>query len=389
MTAPHAGLYIHIPFCVKKCAYCDFYSTTDLSLRHDFLDGLVREMELLGSQPFAFDTIYLGGGTPSVLLPQSIELLITKTFNRFDIHTNAEVTIEVNPGTIEVNHLQAYRQTGINRINIGVQSFSAHSLGFLGRIHTKDEAAAAISAARKAGFSNIGFDLIYGLPGQDPDDWQKELEQAVSYSPEHLSCYTLTYEDGTPLEKMRAGGQVQPLGDDAVADLFKIMQDILNKHGYEQYEIANFAKISVKSNLALHDTSYRSQHNQKYWTSAPYIGLGPSAHSFVEPVRSWNVADLHSYLARIEEGTLPIQASETLSHEQRLTETLYLKLRTIEGIDIPWLEEKFHLNFHDCYEDPLNDLVMQKMLELTETRCSLTPKGMRFLDGIVALLVSQ
>lgn len=389
MIAPHAGLYIHIPFCVKKCAYCDFYSTADLALRNDFLDGLVREMKLLESPSFTFDTIYLGGGTPSVLSPHHIAHLIDSAFDHFSFSDNVEITIEVNPGTVDIDNLHAYRQIGIDRINIGVQSFSDDSLGLLGRIHTKDEAAAAINAARKTGFSNIGLDLIYGLPGQDPEAWQKDLQRAVKFSPEHLSCYTLTYEDGTPLGKMRAEGEVKPLGDDAVADLFKIMQHILSRHGYEQYEIANFAKIPAQNTPLHHGTSYRSRHNQKYWTSVPYIGLGPSAHSFAEPVRSWNVADLHTYLDRIEKGSLPIQASETLTREQRLTETLYLALRTVEGIDIPGLEEKFHLNFHDCYEDALGDLAMQEMLELTETRCALTRKGMRFLDGIVALLVNQ
>ena len=389
MTPPHAGLYIHIPFCIKKCAYCDFYSTADLSLRHDFLDGLFREMELLGSRPFAFDTIYLGGGTPSVLPPQSVELLITKAFSQFDIHSNAEITIEVNPGTVDINHLQAYRQTGINRINIGVQSFSDNSLGFLGRIHTKDEAVAAISAARQAGFDNMGLDLIYGLPGQEPEAWQIDLEQAISFSPEHLSCYSLTYEENTPLGKMMTEGKVEPLGDDAVADLFKIMQGILGKQGYEQYEIANFARMYPEDNSPGNSQSYRSQHNQKYWTSAPYIGLGPSAHSFVEPVRSWNVADIQTYLSRLEKGILPMEKSETLTDEQRLTETLYLSLRTREGIDVPRLEKTFGLDFHGRYGEALDDLVMREMLELTETRCSLTPKGMRFLDGIVALLVRQ
>lgn len=386
MTPPNAGLYIHIPFCIKKCAYCDFYSTADLSLRKAFLDSLVREMALLDSSSFAFDTIYLGGGTPSVLAPRSIDNLISKAFTTFDIRPYAEITIEVNPGTVDISHLQAYRQIGINRINIGAQSFSNATLEFLGRIHTKDEAAAAIRAARQAGFDNIGLDLIYGLPGQDSEAWQMDLEQAISFSPEHLSCYTLTYEDNTPLGKMKAEGQVKPLVDDIVADLFKIMQDVLSRHGYEQYEIANFARTPTGEDSV---NSNRSQHNQKYWTSAPYIGLGPSAHSFVAPVRSWNVADIHTYLARIEEGILPIQASETLTRDQRLTETLYLALRTVEGIDIQGLEKTFDLVFHDCYGNVLEDLVMQEMLELTETRCALTRKGMRFLDGVVEMLVSQ
>lgn len=382
-TAP-AGLYIHIPFCEKKCAYCDFFSITDLTRMDAFVDGVIREMEQLDSLPFAFDTIYLGGGTPSVLPARKFEKLLCQASHRFDIQENAEITIEVNPGTVDQDKLRNFREVGINRINIGVQSFSNAALEFLGRIHTVDQAASALSQARRAGFNNLGLDLIYGLPGQTPDSWQKDLEQAIGFSPEHLSCYTLTYEDGTPLGKMKADGRVAPLDDDAVADLFKIMQSVLGRYGYEQYEIANFAKQPAANGV-----SYRSRHNQKYWTSAPTIGLGPSAHSFVTPERRWNVADLHTYLNRLKEGALPIDTRETLTPEQRLTETLYLALRTIEGIDIARLEQTFGIDFKQRYGDTLEDLMREDLIERTQTRCVLTRKGMRFLDGVVELLVGQ
>ncbi len=386
-TTTHAGLYIHIPFCVKRCAYCDFYSVTDLSLQDVFVDALTLEMTLLGDSPLFFDTLYLGGGTPSTLTPQAIDRLISHAFATFDIRTNAEITIEVNPGTVSLNNLRDYRQTGINRINLGVQSFSPAALQFLGRIHTAAEAELSIHSARKAGFDNLGLDLIYGLPGQLPDAWQKDLEQAVGFNPEHLSCYSLTFEEETPLGKMKDDGLVDPLDDDAQADLFKLMQSVLDRHGFEQYEIANFAKIVTIDSIGNKSTSYRSQHNRKYWTSAPYIGLGPSAHSFVEPERRWNVTDIQSYISRLKKGVLPIEEMEVLTDDQRLTESLYLGLRTMEGIDILQLEKTFHLDFHDRYTNALDDLVMQEMLELTETRCALTRKGMRFLDGIVELLL--
>jgi oxygen-independent coproporphyrinogen-3 oxidase len=379
-----AGLYIHIPFCEKKCAYCDFYSIADLTRMDAFVDGVIREMALLKNLPQVFDTIYLGGGTPSVLSAQNIEKLLFQSSNWFDIQEGAEITIEINPGTVDHNKLGDFRQAGINRINIGVQSFSTAALELLGRIHTAEQAVYAISLARQAGFDNLGLDLIYGLPGQSPESWQKELEQAIGVSPEHLSCYTLTYEKGTPLGKMKAQGRVEPLDDDAVADLFKIMQSVLVQHGYEHYEIANFARDTADN-----DISYRSRHNQKYWTSAPYIGLGPSAHSFVEPERRWNVADLHTYLSKLKEGALPVDTSEILTPEQRLTETLYLELRTMEGIDILRLEQTFGLNFHKRYENTLDDLVQEGLIKRTRTRCNLTRKGMRFLDGIVERLISQ
>ncbi len=387
--ATSAGLYIHIPFCTRKCAYCDFFSVTDLSLINAFVDAVICEMELLRDSPLAFDTIYLGGGTPSVVPPGHISRLIKGAVGHFDFGDDVEITIEVNPGTADRQSMLDYRQAGVNRINIGVQSFSNTALRFLSRIHTADEAAAAITHARRAGFLNLGLDLIYGLPGQSPDDWQKDLEHAVGFSPEHLSCYTLTYEKGTPLGKMKADGQVEPLDDDAVADLFKVMQNVLSRHGYEQYEIANFAKMPAKAETADQGTSFRSRHNQKYWTPAPYIGLGPSAHSFVEPERRWNVADLHTYLARLEEGVLPIEASEILTQEQRLTETLYLKLRTREGIDIPRLEHIFGLDFEERYGNVIKDFIQEDLLAIDDQRCFLTPRGMRFLDGIVEMLLNQ
>lgn len=386
-TTTHAGLYIHIPFCVKRCAYCDFYSATDLSLQDAFVDALALEMTLLGDSPLFFDTLYLGGGTPSTLTPQAIDSLISHAFTTFDIRTDAEITIEVNPGTVSLNNLQDYRKTGINRINLGVQSFSPAALQFLGRIHTAAEAESSIHNARKAGFDNLGLDLIYGLPGQLPDAWQKDLEQAIGFYPEHLSCYSLTFEEETPLGKMKDDGRVEPLDDDAMADLFKLMQSVLDRHGFEQYEIANFAKTVSIDSIGNKCTSYRSQHNRKYWTSAPYIGLGPSAHSFVEPERRWNVADIQAYISHLQQGVLPIEDMEVLTDDQRLTESLYLGLRTVEGIDIPSLEKTFDLDFHDHYKNALDDLAKQGMLKLTKTRCALTRKGMRFLDGVVGMLL--
>ena len=386
-TTAHAGLYIHIPFCVKKCDYCDFYSTTDLSLKNAFVDVLIQEMELIDVSFLSFDTMYFGGGTPSVLPPDTIDRLIEHAFDNFRFHSDIDITIEVNPGTVDQNSLKDYHQAGINRINIGVQSFSTVALQFLGRIHTAAEAEAAIINSRKAGFDNLGLDLIFGLPGQNIEDWQRDLEKAVGFSPEHLSCYTLTYEKGTPLESRKATGLVHPLDDDTVADFFEITQNFLGENNYEQYEIANYARLGRGGLLGQAEKSFRSRHNQKYWTSAPYIGIGPSAHSFVEPERRWNVADIRSYISRLQQDVLPIEEIEILTDDERLTESLYLGLRTVEGIDIRRLEKTFDLDFRDCYTHALDDLIMQGMLELTETRCALTRKGMRYLDGVVDLLL--
>lgn len=389
-TTADAGLYIHVPFCVKKCTYCDFYSVTDLSDVDVFVEAVVHEMQLLvGEPPLVFDTLYLGGGTPSVLPPDQIGHLVERARYHFNFRDDVEITIEVNPGTANLSHLRAYRQIGINRINIGVQSFSADTLRFLGRIHTADEAAAAIPAARRAGFANLGVDLIYGIPAQTPEAWQKDLERAAAFTPEHLSCYTLTYEEGTPLWHRKARGEVDPLDENMVGDLFAATQAFLDRHGYEQYEVSNFAKRMPAPHQPGSRVSRRSRHNMKYWSGAPYIGLGPSAHSFTPPCRRWNVTDLKDYIARLRNGEPPVEASETLTREQRLTETLYLSLRTVEGIDVPFLEQTFGLDFHDLYGKIVDDLTEQGMIALTGARCALTPKGLRFLDGIAALFVGQ
>jgi len=226
-TPGNSGLYIHIPFCLKKCRYCDFYSTTDLSLRDVFVDALVREMDLTRDRSSVFDTVYLGGGTPSVLSPGHIETIIHAVFDHFTISDHTEITMEINPGTVDKKDLACYRGAGVNRINIGAQSFSGAALQLLGRIHTPEDVVEVIDTSRKIGFDNLGLDLIYGLPDQTGPDWRMDMQKAVSFSPEHLSCYTLTYEDGTPLKEMKDRGAVKPLKDAVVAQFFVDMQDFL------------------------------------------------------------------------------------------------------------------------------------------------------------------
>ena len=222
-----AGLYIHIPFCVRKCPYCDFYSLTDVSLKPKFLKSLLREMDLVSAKGLCFDTLYIGGGTPSVYAFNEIGAIVAAVFQNFDLRPYSEITIEVNPGTVSLEQLRAYRAAGINRINIGVQSFNQESLDFLGRIHTTNEARNVISDAFQAGFKNIGLDLIYGLPDQSKKDWLKNLKQAVEYHPSHLSCYMLTYEKGTPLHRDLKAGRVLPLLDENLRALFDTTVDFL------------------------------------------------------------------------------------------------------------------------------------------------------------------
>ena len=377
----NAGIYVHIPFCVRKCPYCDFYSVTDLTLKPRFLKALMAEMEMISAEKLCFDTMYIGGGTPSVYSHHDIGKILNAISENFDLKPESEITIEVNPGTVSRDQLRGYRNAGINRINIGVQSFFQGNLDFLGRIHTAGEARSAVTEAQRAGFQNIGLDLIYGLPHQSEGDWLENLKSAVEYDPTHLSCYTLTYEKGTPLYSDLSDDQVQPLAEAKVRALFEATIDFLENHGYYQYEISNFARIGKNGR------PHVSRHNLKYWTFVPYIGLGASAHSFSENQRYWNVSDVADYIAAIESGRLPEAEREVLSREQQIIETIYLGLRTTAGIDLIGFGQKFGINFVKAYKEVISDLEELNYLEVKNNRCALTRQARAFLDSIASMFV--
>ena len=376
MEKQPAGIYIHVPFCVKKCRYCDFYSVTDLSRRRDFTDALIREIER-APDPGPVDSLYFGGGTPSVLDPAEIARLVAAVLERFSFHPDSEITLEVNPGTVDEKKLPGFKAAGINRLNLGIQSFNPGALTFLGRIHTAEESSRAIGAARTAGFDNLGLDLIYGLPGQTAEALRRDLEKAASFNPEHLSCYILTYEKGTLLDKDREKGIVSPLSESRTADLFLLACDLLDRLGYEQYEISNFAR----------SRAYRSRHNRKYWNFAPYIGLGPAAHSFLEPTRCWNHRDLGEYLEDLEKGRLPVEGKETLDKSRQMIEAVYLGLRQTRGIPVPDFNKRFAVDFKTLFEPVLSDPGLKKQIETGEDFCRLSVQGLLVMDSIVARLV--
>jgi oxygen-independent coproporphyrinogen-3 oxidase len=376
-----AGLYIHIPFCVRKCAYCDFYSITDLTLKSRFLKALSAEMQLVAAEGLLFDTLYIGGGTPSIYPSDDIRQIFKSVFQNFDFLPNLETSIEVNPGTLNFERLTAYRESAINRINIGVQSFQQKNLDFLGRIHTAPEACRAVEDAQRAGFENIGFDLIYGLPGQSKKEWLQDLATAVNYRPQHLACYMLAYEKGTPLQQSLQRGNFKPLGEDKVRALFDTTIEFLEDHGYFQYEISNFARSNGETNVC--------RHNLKYWTLAPYIGLGPSAHSFIEPQRYWNVSSVNQYIKSVTSGRLPVAKKEVLSREQQMIEAIYLGLRMTSGIDLAGFKRKFQIDFTAEFKELSSDLEKMNYIAFGKNHCRLTRQGRAFLDHIVSMFVSQ
>ena len=382
-NSQNAGLYIHVPFCMRKCLYCDFYSVTDLALKPMFLKALIAEMELVSAEGLCFDTLYIGGGTPSVYGYHDIGRIVSAILQNFDFQPDTEITIEVNPGTVSIEELKGYREAGINRINIGVQSFYQKNLDFLGRIHTADEARNTVTEAKRAGIIDIGLDLIYGLPGQSEPDWLADLKQAVEYDPSHISCYMLTYEKGTPLYNSREDGRVKPLAEDNVRTLFETTIDFLEDHTYFQYEISNFARIGKDKK------PHHSRHNLKYWTFAPYIGLGPSAHSFVEPQRFWNVPDVSSYITAIESGRPPVAEEEILTEEQQMIEAIYLGLRMTAGIDLVGFRAKFGIDFIKTFKEVITDLAERNYITVKNNRCALTRKGRAYLDSITVMFVTR
>ena len=336
-------------------------------------------MTFIQTRDLSFDTIYLGGGTPSLYDPSEVGDIIDSVQRRFSILSHAEITLEINPGTVTVNShsLKDYRRIGVNRINIGAQSFQQEQLEFLGRIHSVETAVETITAARLAQFENIGIDIIYGLPGQTTASLILDLKKAVSFDPEHISCYMLTYEPDTPLTHSMNAGLFSPLGDQLTGELFETARAVLDAERYMQYEISNFAK----------SPDFISRHNSKYWDFTPYLGFGPSAHSFFPPERRWNHSSLSRYLADIDHEKPPVAGKETLTRQQQIMEAIYLGLRTTEGIDIETFDRAYDANFIQVFDQPLETLQDDQWIELDSTRCRLTRKGMRFLDSVAKLLI--
>jgi len=318
------GLYIHIPFCRSKCPYCAFYSIPSSSLIPIWLNGLKKEALLYKGQFGPFDSLYLGGGTPTFLETGILADLIGHLFAHFDFAPDTEVTIEANPCDLTDEKTRMLRELGVNRVNLGVQSFDDSVLSFLGRRHRVKEVNGALNRLRRYGFKNVGIDLIYGFKEQGLKRWIATLDTALSFQPEHISCYQLTLEKKTVFGRLRDKGKIEPLMESEEAAYFLTTSQHLEDKGYIHYEISNFAK----------DKAFRSRHNQKYWRHTPYLGLGPSAHSFHKKRRWWNVRSIRKYCAAVEKGRPPVEGSEDLTEEQLRIETLSLGFRTSTGIDL-------------------------------------------------------
>ena len=317
------GLYVHTPFCKTRCPYCDFCSGADASLIDGWLNGVLREARMYpGARPF--DSLYIGGGTPSLLDGLQMAKLISGLNEIFRFADATELTVEMNPDDVTREKLECYRSLGVNRISLGVQSFVEEEVRFLGRRHNALQAISAVEAVAGAGFREFSIDLMYGLPGQTIEAWQGTLEKAVSFGPDHLSCYQLTVEGNTPFVRMAREGKLVMPDDAFQADLFVTTSEYLTGAGFLHYEVSNFA----------HGAGKVARHNVKYWQHTPYLGLGPSAHSFAGRKRWWNVRDAARYLESIHGGHVPVEGSEELSSSQMNLEKLLFGSRTIWGINV-------------------------------------------------------
>jgi oxygen-independent coproporphyrinogen-3 oxidase len=369
------GLYIHIPFCFSKCDYCDFYSLTSISAVPDFLKALSKEMEMYPNQFSPFDTVYIGGGTPSLLSPQQLENILTSVRENFDLILDTEITVETNPADLDRCLLESMRETGINRINIGVQSFDEKVLSLLGRRHSVKQAISAIEASRKAGFQNIGLDLIYGVPEQDMNSWLDTLKQAVAFSPEHLSCYQLTLGTKTPLGIRCKAGEFCMPGEESQYDFFIKTSEFLEDAGHVHYEVSNFAR----------GTKYVSRHNQKYWDHSPYLGLGPSAHSFRDNQRWWNHRSVDQYITSINAGNLPVEETETLTMEQLRLEALYLGLRTRNGVSLHDFKNRYQYDLLAEKKEMLDKLREEGLVSIRDGRLYPTQTGLAVADSLALI----
>ena len=329
-----AGIYIHIPFCKSRCIYCGFYSTTSLELRQRYVEAICREMEIRNERSEIIDTVYLGGGTPSQLTIEQLRQLFIYINKVYPLTPNIspltpEITIEVNPDDVTIEFAVALKQLPINRVSMGIQTFNDQRLQFLHRRHTAQQAITAVDTLRQAGFQNISIDLMYGFPGETLRDWEADIDAALALNVEHLSAYCLIIEEGTPLRQWITNNGQWIMDEELERTMYEMLIDKLTATGYEHYEISNFAR-----------KGFRSRHNSSYWNGTPYIGLGAAAHSYDGRSRSWNVADINTYIKGIEQGKR-IFEEELLDDDTRYNDTITVALRTKEGIDLSLLSKKY------------------------------------------------
>lgn len=371
-----AGIYIHIPFCKSRCIYCGFYSTTLLDLRKKYINAVCREMELRKNyirEPFS--TIYLGGGTPSLLDEAELTKLFLYINNVYDVDRNAEITMECNPDDITPKFTNMLSHLPINRVSMGAQTFADSRLRLLHRRHNSDEVKHAVKLLREAGIKNISIDLMFGFPDESLSQWKEDISAALALNVEHISAYSLMYEEDTPLWKMLDTGKVKEIDEELSLTMFKELVCQLTDAGYEHYEISNFAR-----------PGYRSRHNSSYWHQVPYIGLGAAAHSFDLNSRQWNAADLKLYIEEINNGIIPMEREE-LDNDTTFNDIITTALRTSDGIDLNTMETRLGKRYRNTLISAAGKHLEQGLLEIRHDRLRLTAEGIFISDMVMSDLM--
>lgn len=371
-----AGIYIHIPFCRQACHYCNFHFSTSLHYKNDFVAALLKEIAMqaaanyLQSQPV--ETIYFGGGTPSLLSIEELQQIMQTLRQHFVITADAEITLEANPDDVTDEKLGGWKQQGINRLSIGIQSLFEEDLQWMNRAHTAKEAKQVITKARAAGFNSFTVDLIYGTPGLTDEKWLSNINWVLQQNINHLSCYALTVEEKTPLDKLIRQQKKTDVDAEQQSRQFILLMNELQKAGFEHYEISNFAK-----------PGYRSKHNSSYWKGVHYLGLGPSAHSFNGISRQWNVANNQQYMQALQQNNIPLEKEE-LTKAQQLNEYIMTSLRLLEGCDLTHVQNQFGAAAAEQLKAGVIPFVNNGQLTITNNHLVLTQQGKLFADSIAA-----
>ncbi|MEO5648294.1 MAG: radical SAM family heme chaperone HemW [Ginsengibacter sp.] len=385
-----AGIYIHIPFCKQACYYCNFHFSTSLALKDEMVNALIKEIEIRSESRVnaegsdvsiitpeeKIETIYFGGGTPSLLSQLEIKRLLSSIKEKYSVKSNAEITLEANPDDISFEKVREWRGAGINRLSIGIQSFIERDLIWMNRAHNASQALDCIHLAKEAGFDNFSIDLIFGTPHLTNEEWKENVQKVIDLNVPHIACYALTVEPKTALRKMIELKKKEDVDTDAQAVQYRILMQMMRDAGYEHYEISNFAK-----------PSFRSRHNSSYWEGKKYIGIGPSAHSYDGKIRTWNKSNNIYYLKSIEQNIIPFEM-ETLTETQQLNEYIMTSLRTIEGMDLKYIQDHFSLEDNKRIQAILKKDVAKEKIIVEGEKIILTDEGKLFGDAISVKLFS-
>ncbi|HHX01471.1 MAG TPA: oxygen-independent coproporphyrinogen III oxidase [Firmicutes bacterium] len=368
------GVYVHIPFCARKCSYCDFHSVVaEGSMIEQYLQALANEIDHWARRVdgSVCTTLYLGGGTPTVLTSDQLNRLLTSLVTAFDFQPGFEFTVEANPGTLTPDKAQVLTEAGVNRISLGAQAYDNQLLRRIGRIHTADQIYTSVDLVRKSGIDNINLDLIEGLPGQTLRQWQATLKEAVQLEPAHISCYSLILEENTPFYQEYQAGKLSLPSEAAAADMFACTQDYLPQMGYHHYEISNYAKPGRKA-----------QHNLIYWQTYPYLGLGSGAHGYYNQIRYSNTDDLDQYIRSWLRHQPDWATWEPVDKDQAMDEMMFLGLRLVDGVDLNLFHQRFQCSVHDVYGGEIDQLKNRGLIEENDGFLRLTMRG-RALGNLV------